>query len=300
MSFQSKEYINSFLYYLTDEKNYSDLTIKGYNKDLIQFNEFIQKESIGSINDIDHIVIRKFLAELMNKDYKKKSILRKLAAIKSFFKFLFNRSVIKNNPGDYVSSPKSDKTLPDFLFENEIINIIESFTKDSFDSKRNRAIMEVLYSTGIRVSELVKINIHDIDKKSGLVKVIGKGNKERIVVLGIKALQALNDYSIYRDEHLAKCNKQDDALFLNRLGGRITDRGVRFIFQTFIKKTAFNKKVSPHTVRHSFATHMLNHGCDLRVVQEFLGHVSLSTTQIYTHIGREKLKKVYDECHPHS
>lgn len=293
-------YYKDFLTYLTIEKNYSDLTVKSYKKDLAQFNGFLEHEKLNSIEKLDHIVIRQFLSVLTNQDYSKKSILRKLAAIKSFIKFLYNRGIIDNNPGDYVSSPKAERNLPDFLYEREITDIIESFTDNDFPSRRNRSLIEMLYSTGARVSELVAMDLKDIDFSSGLVKLRGKGDKERIVALGSKCIKALTQYINYRNDTLLKFRKETDALFLNQHGARITSRGVRYIFQKLVKEMALEKKVSPHTIRHTFATHMLDHGCDLRIVQEFLGHVSLSTTQIYTHIGGNKLKKVYEEFHPHS
>ena len=293
-------YYNDFLNCLSNEKNYSRLTIKSYREDLEQFGVFLKQENLSSVSEIGHIIIRKFLSRLMDRNYARKSILRKLATIKSFFKFLFNRGMINNNPGDYVSSPKTERKLPDFLYEEEINNIIESFAQDNFESLRNKALIEVLYSTGTRVSELVAMNIHDIDFATSLVKVKGKGNKERIVVLGSKCIQALENYLPKRKDILGKFNKDTDALFLNQRGNRLTDRGVRYIFEKLVKKFAIAKKVSPHTIRHTFATHMLDHGCDLRIVQEFLGHVSLSTTQIYTHVGGNKLKSVYEEFHPHS
>ncbi|MBU1078622.1 MAG: tyrosine recombinase XerC [Spirochaetes bacterium] len=292
--------LHEFFEYLSAEKNYSDLTVKSYREDLMQFSGFLSEQKIDLLNRVDHIVIRSFLSALMEKEYAKKSILRKLAAIKSFFRFLYNRGIIENNPGDYVASPKSEKILPEFLFEQELVDMIESLNGDSFSAIRDRALIEVLYSTGARVSELVSMNAPDIDFTSGLVKVKGKGNKERIVALGAKSINALNKYLIERTQILKKYKKMNEALFLNQHGNRLTDRGVRYIFDNLVKGTSLKKKISPHVIRHSFATHMLEHGCDLRVVQEFLGHVSLSTTQIYTHIGDQKLKQVYKECHPHS
>ncbi len=293
-------YSKEFLIYLTNERNYSDLTVKSYKEDLVQFKGFIEQEKLNSIEKLDHIVIRQFLSMLTNQDYAKKSILRKLAAIKSFFKFLYNRGIIDNNPGDYVSSPKAERNLPDFLYEREITDIIDSFTDNDFPARRNRSLIEMLYSTGARVSELVAMNLKDIDFSSGLVKLRGKGSKERIVAFGSKCIKALTQYMNYRKDVLLRFRKETDALFLNQKGGRLTSRGVRYIFQKLVKEMALEKKVSPHTIRHTFATHMLDRGCDLRIVQEFLGHVSLSTTQIYTHIGGKKLKKIYEEFHPHS
>lgn len=294
------KYMDIYLQYLTEEKGYSDLTIKSYSEDLLKFNRFLMKKNILHLEKIDHLIIREFLSELFVNQYAKKTIGRVLAALKSFFKFLFNRRYIVKNPGDFVSSPRSEKKLPDFLYESEMNTLIEFFNENNFEARRNKALLETLYSTGIRVSELVSINYMDIDFKSALIKVKGKGRKERITALGTKCLQALQQYFPYRNELLTACGSKEDALFLNKFGQRLTDRGVRYVFETMMKKVAISKKVSPHTIRHTFATHMLEHGCDLRVVQEFLGHVSLSTTQIYTHMVKERLKHVYDQCHPHS
>ncbi len=289
-----------FLKYIANEKSYSKLTLKSYNEDLTQFLEFLEKENINNINNVNHIIIRKFLSLLSDKEYSKKSMVRKLAAVKSFFKYLYHREYIDKNPADYVSSPKLPEYLPEFLYEDEINNIIDSLTDSSFETVRNRAILEFLYSTGVRVSELVSINVSDVDINNGLIKVKGKGNKERIVALGSKALNALHNYLIYRNDLLKKDGKESKALFINLKGNRLTSRGVRYIFEEIIKKLALKKSISPHTIRHTFATHMLNHGCDLRVVQEFLGHSSLSTTQLYTHIVKDRLKDVYNKYHPHS
>ncbi len=291
---------NDFFNYLTNEKNYSRLTVKSYREDLVQFEAFCRQEGFDDIEKLDHIAIRNFLSLLVQKDFSRKSILRKLATIKSFFKFLFSRGVIENNPADYVSSPKAEKILPDFLYEKEIMDIIEYFTDNDFESTRNRAIVEMLYSTGTRISELVAMDLADIDFSTGLVKVRGKGDKERIVALGSKCIEAVHRYQEHRNNMNIRFHNEDGALFLNQNGRRLTSRGVRYIFGKFVKKMALKKKVTPHTIRHTFATHMLDHGCDLRVVQEFLGHTSLSTTQIYTHVGGSKLKKIYEEFHPHS
>ncbi len=294
------DYIDEFLQYITEEKIYSHLTEKSYGEDLLQFNNFLSGKNVKRMEEVNHIMIRNFLSELMQGDYAKKSIVRKLAAIKSFFKFLNHRKIIETNPAELVSSPKLNKSLPTFLYLDEINTLIDFLNEKSFISMRNRAMIEVLFSTGIRVSELINLNVSQIDDKTGLVKVKGKGNKERIVVLGSKSILALHDYRNYRRDLLQNINKKTEVLFLNQKGERITDRGVRYILENLVKKVALSKKVSPHVIRHSFATYMINNGCDLRVVQEMLGHVNLSTTQIYTHIGKNKLKDVYEKYHPHA
>ncbi len=294
------DFIEEFLKYLKDEKNYSEYTCKVYSDDLLQFNAFLNDEHITEVENIDHIIIRQFLALLTDKNYSKRSIARKLAAIKSYFKFLLKMNYIDKNSADYVSTPKLPKLLPHFLYEDEISNIIDSFNENNFESTRDRAIIETLYSTGMRVSELVNLGYQDIDLSQGIARVFGKGKKERIVAIGSKCRESISNYLIYRKALMIKIKIDNEALFLNSRGGRLTDRGVRYIFDKYVKKVAFEKKVSPHTIRHTFATHMLNNGCDLRVVQEFLGHSSLTTTQIYTHIGKKQLKNVYNRYHPHS
>jgi len=294
------DFIEEFLKYLKDEKNYSEYTCKVYSDDLLQFNAFLNDEHITEVENIDHIIIRQFLALLTDKNYSKRSIARKLAAIKSYFKFLLKMNYIDKNSADYVSTPKLPKLLPHFLYEDEISNIIDSFNENNFESTRDRAIIETLYSTGMRVSELVNLGYQDIDLSQGIARVFGKGKKERIVAIGSKCRESISNYLIYRKALMIKIKIDNEALFLNSRGGRLTDRGVRYIFDKYVKKVAFEKKVSPHTIRHTFATHMLNNGCDLRVVQEFLGHSSLTTTQIYTHIGKKHLKNVYNRYHPHS
>ncbi|MDD5067040.1 MAG: tyrosine recombinase XerC [bacterium] len=297
------DHISRFLEYLDSEKVYSGLTRKSYNEDLMQFSRFLQKrpgELIREIGNIDHLVIREFLSDLVKQEYSKKSILRKLAAIKSFFKFLYMRRMVERNPADLVSSPKLEKKLPHFLYLDELNEMLDFVREEDFESVRNKAVIEVLFSTGVRVSELVGMDLADIDQDSSLVKVRGKGNKERLVVLGSSSLQALKKYIPLRNHLLKALNRKEEALVINQKGSRLTDRGVRYVLQTIVKETALARKVSPHTIRHTFATYMINNGCDIRVVQEMLGHVSLSTTQIYTHIMKNKLKDVYEKCHPHA
>jgi len=293
--------IENFLNYLRNEKNYSEHTLKNYENDLKQFFQFLSQQKIEDLKRVDHILIRSFLASLYEQNYEKKSIARKLACLKSFFKYLLKNNFIDDNPADYVSSPKIPKKLPNFLYEDNIKNIIEFFNQpDDFEKSRERAILETLYSTGIRVSELVNLNLKDINLEAGTAIVFGKGKKERIVPLGSKCIEALKIFIEQRNQLLNKLNKTEKALFINKNGNRLTDRGIRYIFDKHIKKLAEIQKVSPHTIRHTFATHMLNNGCDIRIVQEILGHSNLSTTQIYTHISKKKLKSDYLKFHPHS
>jgi site-specific recombinase XerD len=233
---------------------------------------------------------------LKEKNLGNRSVGRHLSSLRSFFKFLTREGLIKANPILILSSPKLDKHLPQFMTEDETAKLIESaFPKDNKDERgrRDRAILETFYSCGIRISELVGLNQQDIDFIGGIIKVFGKGKKERIVPIGEAALSSIRKYLDLR-------SRQSEAVFLNKNGRRITTRGVRDIVDKYIRLAGIRQGVSPHTLRHSFATHLLNRGADLRTVQELLGHANLSTTQIYTHLTTERLKSVYDKAHPHA
>jgi integrase/recombinase XerC len=238
-------------------------------------------------------MLRKYLAEIKTKNYKPRSTARKLSSIRSFFHFLHREGHIKNNPAVLMQTPKLDKLLPNFLSEKEMTDFIEAPKLDKPAGRRDRAILETLYSTGIRVSELVGLDLDGVDLIGNVVKVAGKGKKERLVPIGNKAIEAIRDYMKHR-----KPKKSCSALFLNKNGTRLTAKSVCDITHKYIQMTGANRRISPHVLRHSFATHLLNHGADLRSVQELLGHVNLSTTQIYMHVTTDKLKKVYDQAHP--
>jgi len=285
-------YVEKFIRYLEIERNASKHTLVNYSIDLKSLSEFLKDEPIEKV---DYVVLRRYLASLKELKLSKVSIARKIASIRSFFKFLFREGIIKNNPASSLSTPKRDKHLPKFLDEKEIVLLLESPGKEDESGLRDAAILETLYSTGIRVSELVGLNIVSVDQIGGVIKVLGKGKKERIVPIGDRALQAIRDY--LKKRRLAGGN-DDRALFFNKNGGRLTDRSVRRIINKYILKTSIQQKISPHTLRHSFATHLLDHGADLRSVQELLGHANLSTTQIYTHITTERLKSAYEKTHP--
>ncbi len=286
-----KRYIEKFIRYIEIERNYSKHTILNYNLDLENFSNFLGDKTVESV---DYLVIRKYLAALKENNLNARTVSRKLSALRSFFKFLTREGYLKTNPISGVSSPKQDKHLPLFLTEEEVKRLIDASGPNAEGKEtflRDRAILETFYSTGMRISELVGVSLHDIDFIGGIIKVLGKGRKERIVPIGEYAITAIRAY-------LDKRKKQSGALFLNKNGRRLTDRGVRGIVEKYIRIASLNKGVSPHTLRHSFATHLLNHGADLRSVQELLGHSNLSTTQIYTHLTTERLKSVYDKAHP--
>ncbi|MFH0739012.1 MAG: tyrosine recombinase XerC [Candidatus Omnitrophota bacterium] len=284
--------IEKFVRYLEIEKNYSVHTVLNYRLDLENFKKFLGERAIESV---DYLTLRKYLALLKEKNFKPRTVGRRLATLRSFFKFLTREGYLKANPITSLSSPKQDKYLPSFMTEEEVSKLIQAAApRDAKDERgsRDRAILETFYSTGIRISELVGLDIEDVDFIGGIVKVMGKGKKERIVPIGEIALSTIKAY-------LNKRKKETAALFLNKNHTRITDRGVRDIVSKYIRLAAIKHGgVSAHTFRHSFATHMLNHGADLRSVQELLGHANLSTTQIYTHLTTDKLKSVYDKAHP--
>jgi integrase/recombinase XerC len=281
-------YLEKFISYLEIEKNYSPHTILNYRLDLEGFFLFIGKIPVESV---EYLLLRKFLAELRAKNFRPRTLSRKLSSLRSFFRFLHREGLIKENPAILLMSPKIDKTLPKFLTEEEAVKFIEAPSSKTLSGKRDKAIFETRYSTGIRVSELVGLDVNDVDLIGNIAKVAGKGKKERIVPIGDKALEAIRDYLDCRGQAAR-------ALFLNKNGTRLSDRGVRNIVNKHITAVSLTRKISPHVLRHSFATHLLNRGADLRSVQELLGHVNLSTTQIYTHVTTDRLKEVYDKAHP--
>ena len=301
-----KKYIETYQKYLKNEKNYSDNTIISYKNDLNQLFSFIKEYKLlrkNGIKYIDHQIMRKFIVYLKEKKYSKRSISRKVSTARSFFKFLHKKEIIEVNPTLNLITPKIDKKLPYFLYLQEIDKLIETPPRNKLSGIRDRAILEILYGTGIRVSELTNLNIDDIDFNEKIIKVLGKGSKERILPLSNPVIKAMQEYIEKR--YLFNRNKFDktinkNALFLNRFGGRLTARSIRRIIIKYIKIAGLNKKLSPHVLRHSFATHLLGGGADLRSVQELLGHKSLSTTQIYTHITKERLKEIYQKSHPRS
>jgi tyrosine recombinase XerC len=287
-----QRYIDKFMNYMKVEKNASAHTITNYTIDLNVFKDFLGGKEIETV---DHLSLRRYLAELRAKNYSKRTVARKLASLRSFFRFLFREGHIKKNPITAVLTPKLDKKLPVFLDTAQIDKLLSAPTDKNLAGLRDRALLETLYSTGIRVSELVGLDLSDIDFISGVIKVLGKGHKERVVPIGEPALAAIRKYADKRADE--KVNDKD-AVFLNKSGGRLTDRSVRRVLDKHIKMCSMSEKISPHSLRHSFATHLLDRGADLRSVQELLGHMNLSTTQIYTHVTMDRLKSVYDKAHP--
>jgi len=287
-----KKILKKFLDYLYYQKNYSSNTVKSYSVDILQFLNFIKKRKLKDFEKVNYEMLKSFLAFLHKNGYSPKSISRKIASLKSFFNFLYRKNIIKTNPILLLHSPKVPKRLPNFLTVEETLKIIDSVDGKGWLSLRDKAILEVLYSTGIRVGELVNLKIQDINFFEEMIKVKGKGERERIVPVGKPALNALIDYLEKRPF------KNERYVFLNKYGKKITERSVERIVKKYQKIAGIEKEITPHTFRHSFATHLLDRGADLRSVQEFLGHKRITTTQIYTHLTVEKLKKLYLKAHP--
>jgi integrase/recombinase XerC len=317
--------IHEFLNYLKFEKHFSEHTAKCYNADLVQFCQYLSggstglatggedwshKESGGVATQIETKIeqlllslttdnVRAYMVILNDKQYSKSTTARKLATLRSFYKFLVKRGHITSNPVTAVRTPKQDKKLPKFLEYDQVKKLLDTPPADSWLGARDRAIMETLYGTGVRVSELVALNLEDVDFLGEVLHVRGKGKKERISPIGSSALQSIQHYMEFRNRR-AQSNGNFDSkvLFVNKHGKRLSTRSVRRKMDKYLKMAGLDPSISPHTLRHSFATHMLNNGADLRSVQELLGHQSLSTTQIYTHLTTKRLKEVYNDAHP--
>ena len=327
---ENSQFVNDFSNYLTFEKHFSEHTARCYGADLVQFSKFItnrigQDQTEQEVNysstdnysdnsniatqvqhKIDQLLlkvavsdIRAYLGHLNEKEYSKSTIARKLATLRSFYKFLVKRNIASSNPVTAVRTPRQDKKLPKFLEYEEVKRLLDSVPTSNWLGARDRAIMETLYSTGIRVSELVALNMDDVDFLSEVAHIRGKGKKERIAPIGTSALQAIQHYMEFRSKRAQSANDFDSkVLFVNKHGKRLSTRSVRRKMDKYLKIAGLDPTISPHTLRHSFATHMLNNGADLRSVQELLGHQSLSTTQIYTHLGTGRLKEIYNLAHP--
>jgi len=299
-----------FLDHLRYERNVSAHTLRNYESDLQQFLDHLnppdekakgKKRAAPNVREIDHITIREWLAMLHTDHKKKSSIARKLAALRTFFQFLVREGIVEANPAKLVATPRKEKKLPVHLSVEDAIRFIETPDADSDFGKRDRAILELLYATGVRVSELVQLDLRDIDFNNKLLRVFGKRRKERIVPFGEPAAKALRDYLTIRERFLlnAPVTKRDaQPLILNYQGTRMTTRSVGRLVEKYIRMCAGIHDISPHALRHSFATHLLDSGADLRDIQALLGHARLSTTQVYTHVSMEKLIEVYDKAHP--
>lgn len=286
-------YLEEYLKYLKYERNYSEETINSYEEDLVEFFDFLNKENLDLLT-IRYEDVRFFLMGLDEKKNKSTTISRKLSSLRGFYKFLINREYTNNNPFILIKTPRKEKKLPRFFYYNELEEMFDSIDITTPLGQRNRLILEVLYASGVRVSELVNIKLKDINDEE--IKVLGKGNKERITRIGDYAREILD---LYLSDGYKELNKNNsEYLFLNNNGKKLTTRGIRYILDEVIKNTNVKKKISPHMLRHSFATHLLNEGCDILSVQELLGHESLTATAIYTHVTTDRLKDIYFKTHP--
>lgn len=293
--------IREFEKFLAVEKNFSPHTVKNYLVDLRQFQAYLEENRIGAGSPgeikIEPVAIRAFLGTLYQKGVRKVSVSRKVASLRTFFRFLLRRGYVKFNPAELVQAPKAEKRLPGFLSVDEIFSMLDGRCPGDVFGLRDKAILELLYSTGVRVSELTGLNTEDFDPARSLIRVRGKGKKERIVPVGEKAQASLRAYIENRKQHLAG-QAFPEPVFINRFGKRLTDRSVRRILDRYVAAAGLMKKLGPHSLRHSFATHLMEAGADLRSVQEMLGHANLSTTQKYTSLGMGRLMEIYDKAHP--
>lgn len=302
------ELLSQFLEHLRYERNVSEHTLRNYQSDLEQFYDHLApadpktgRRNEPNLAQIDHLTIREWLAVLHSAQKKKSSVARKLAALRTFFQFLVREGILELNPAKLVATPRLEKKLPKHLSVEDAIRFIESPDTETDLGQRDRAMLELLYATGIRVSELTKLNVRDLDFTDKLIRVSGKRRKERIVPFGDPAHDALRKYLEVREKFLGQAPvslREPEALFLNYQGTRITTRSVGRMVEKYIRVCAGMYDLSPHALRHSFATHLLDSGADLRDIQELLGHARLSSTQIYTHVSMEKLIEVYDKAHP--
>ena len=286
-----RDLLDKFYSYL-DGKNYSPNTISSYKKDLEQFKSFCKNKRIV---DIDYQFIRSYLSFLYDKKYTAKSVSRHVSSLKSYFKFLLRNEYINKNPMLLISTPKVEKKLPNYINYNDLETILSIPDRNTPLGLRNALILELLYSSGVRVSELVNIKLKDIDFNNNRILIFGKGSKERYVLYGSVCSKLLEEY-LYKSRSVL--TKDSEYLLVNKFGNKITDRAIRMIIEDVIKQSCLKLKVSPHTFRHTFATHLLNEGADLKTVQELLGHENIATTGIYTHVSNEHLKEVYYKAHP--
>lgn len=287
-------YIEKFIEYLIIDKKYSENTVKSYQNDLNKFKNFNNK----NIEKIKEQNIKDYIKYLNKQNEDTRTISHNISVLRSFYKFLLIEKIIKENPMEYIELPKTKKSLPKTLSIEEIDKLLNIKLKDAF-SYRNKAMLELMYSSGLRVSELINVKTHDIDTSNCIIRIMGKGSKERIVPLGDYAIKYIEIYLKEYREKLAK-REMNDYLFLNNHGKRMTRQGFFKMLKQQAKINNIKTEFSPHTLRHSFATHLLNGGADLRSIQEMLGHENISTTQIYTHVSKEKLKENYNSFHPHA
>lgn len=291
-------FLKLFVEYLQMEKNSAKYTIEHYQYEISEFLMFMDEQAIQEVTDVQYLDARLYLTTLFERKLARKTVAKKISCLRSFYKFLLREKYVEENPFALVAIPKAEKRLPEFFYEDELQQLFEACETETPLGKRNKALLELLYATGIRVSECCQVQLNDLDFYLSTILVHGKGRKDRYVPFGSQAKAALEDYISTGRDKLLSGKDPNDFLFLNYRGGPLSTRGVRKILDGIIEKSALNSNIHPHMLRHTFATHLLNNGADLRSVQELLGHAFLSSTQVYTHVTNEHLRKTYMAHHP--
>ena len=294
--------IQAFLNYLRIERNASDLTVKSYADDLAHISEFFQEQtgSLPEPRQIEVAILRSYVSYLHECGYARTTVARRLACLRSFFRYCNREGICETNPAKPLRTPRAGRKLPHFLTTDQVGALLIAPPANLPAGLRDRAILETMYSAGLRVSELVGLNVSDWDRSAGILRVMGKGRKERLAPVGSYATKALDHWMTVREPDPKAPEKQRAAIFLNRFGRRLTTRSIGRMLETQIQTAGLTQQTTPHTLRHSFATHLLDGGADLRSVQELLGHKSLTTTQIYTHVSTRRLRETYEKAHPHA
>lgn len=287
-----------FIHYISVERGLARNTLESYERDITQYIEFVQQSGITTLHETTKITIQAYLLQQRKLGKASSSVTRSMVAIRSFYRFLLQERLMEHDPSAHMETPKFEKKLPKVLSVKEVELLLEAPQTLTPYGIRDKAMLEVLYATGIRVTELTSLNINSINLGVGFVRCIGKGSKERIIPIGRIAADWLNQYILLPRLQLIKQRKNEDALFINHLGTRLTRQGFWKIIKKYARESHIEKEITPHTLRHSFATHLLDHGADLRAVQEMLGHADISTTQIYTHVSKTRMKEIYDQTHP--
>ena len=302
MNSNISDILKEFLIYISKERNYSHHTLKAYERDLVKFAKFLElyhSKSLIDLKQVDRGIIRQFMGKEFDEGLSSKTVARRLASIKSFFNYLIQIELIVDSPASHIKSPKVEKNIPKFIHVNKIKYLMEIPDKNNLIGKRDIAILELFYATGMRLSELVSLNIGSVNSNDNLVRVLGKGNKERIIPFGNKAKDALEIY--LKDRGLSWLSNQDVPLFSTKNNKRISVRTVQIRMNKYLSQVLGTQKgASPHVLRHTFGTHLLDNDADIRSIQELLGHSSISSTQIYTKVNPKKIKQVYDKAHPHA
>lgn len=293
--------LQEYLDYLKYQKNYSPLTISGYKREIEHFLMYLRQQGIDHYGDVEYAFIRGYLTQLYDEKLSERSINHKMSSLRGFYNYLMNEELIEDNPFLLVDSMKEPQRNPDFLYIDEMLGLLDSIDVSSLLGLRNKAMLELMYASGLRCSEVVDLTLGQIDFSSQVLFIRGKGDKDRYVPFHDYAAKWLKEYiNEARDELMAKTHQEHDVVFVNKNGKQMTNRGVEDVVNRVAKNYDATKKIHPHTFRHSFATHLLQEGVDIRIVQELLGHASLSTTQVYTHVTNQHLKEVYDHAHPRS